>query len=82
MKRWFVYILRCGDSSLYVGISTDIESRVKRHNEGKGAAYTRSHLPVELVWSEPAKSESLAKKREAEIKKWSRAKKLELIQQS
>jgi putative endonuclease len=72
-------MLHCGDGSLYVGISTDVEERVKRHNAGKGAAYTRSHLPVTLVWTEQARDESAAKKREAELKRWSRAKKLELI---
>lgn len=79
MSAWSVYMLRCGDGSLYVGISTDVEKRVQRHLLGKGAAYTRSHLPVELVWNEQAKDESAARKREAEIKGWTRAKKLTLI---
>lgn len=79
MSPWFVYILRCGDGSLYVGISNDVASRIKRHNAGTGAKYTRSHLPVVLVWSEPAETESAARKREAQIKKWPRMKKLELV---
>jgi putative endonuclease len=79
MPIWHVYILRCGDGSLYTGISTDIIARVKKHNAGKGAAYTRSHLPVVLVWKERKKSESNAKKREAEIKRLTRIEKLNLI---
>lgn len=82
LKPWSVYILRCSDGSLYVGISTDVRQRVLRHNSGKGAAYTRSHRPVELVWTESAASESAARKREAEIKKWKRAEKVALVRQS
>jgi len=76
---WFVYILRCGDGSLYTGITKGLEARVKTHNAGKGAKYTRAHLPVTLAWSEPAASESDAKKREAVIKKMSRVEKMKLI---
>jgi putative endonuclease len=79
MSRWSVYILRCRDGSLYTGISTDIEARLKTHNAGKGAAYTRSRKPVTLVWSEAAKTESKARKREAEIKGWSKSEKEEFI---
>ncbi len=78
-KRWYVYMLRCGDGSLYTGISNDVAARVAKHNAGKGAAYTRSHLPVKLVWKERVKSESAAKKREAEIKRLPRSKKLSMI---
>ena len=78
--EWFVYIVRCCDDSLYVGISNNVEERVKRHNSGLGAAYTRSHLPVVLIWTEAAESESTARKREAQIKGWTRIKKLNLIQ--
>lgn len=73
-------MVRCGDKSLYAGISKNVEERVKRHNAGKGAAYTRSHLPVVLVWTEAAKSESAARKREAEIKGWSRIEKMKLVE--
>ena len=79
MSTWFVYMLRCGDGSLYTGISTDVEARLKTHNAGKGAAYTRSHLPVKLVWKEKAKNESVAKKREAFIKRLTRKDKLNII---
>jgi putative endonuclease len=79
---WSTYIVRCRDGSLYVGISTDVAQRIAKHNDGKGAAYTRSHRPVTLVWCEKAASESLARKREAEIKKWTKAKKEELVSTS
>jgi predicted GIY-YIG superfamily endonuclease len=79
MSSWHVYILRCSDGSLYTGISTDVVERIKKHNAGKGAAYTRSRLPVALVWEKRMASESAARKREAKIKSWSRVEKLELI---
>ena len=77
---WSVYILRCSDESLYVGISNNVEERVKRHNAGIGAAYTRSHCPVVLIWTEQVESESAARKREIQIKGWTRIKKLNLVQ--
>lgn len=80
MSNWFVYILRCCDDSLYVGISNNIEERVKRHNTGIGAAYTRSHRPVTLIWTEAVESESAARKREAQIKGWTRIQKVNLIE--
>jgi putative endonuclease len=79
MKRWHVYILRCSDSSLYTGISTNVAERVLKHNAGKGAAYTRSHRPVTLVWSRPSKTESAARKREAKIKRWSKQEKEDFL---
>ncbi|MFA6429433.1 MAG: GIY-YIG nuclease family protein [Patescibacteria group bacterium] len=79
MSQWSVYIVQCRDGSLYAGISTDVAARVQRHNAGKGAAYTRSHRPVVLVWTEAVASESAARKREAEIKGWTRKEKLRLI---
>lgn len=78
-KPWFVYVLQCGDGSLYTGVTVDLEARTACHNEGKGAAYTRSRLPVQLVWSEPAADRSAALKREIAIKRLSRAAKLKLI---
>lgn len=81
MPAWFVYIVRCADGSLYTGISTKVEQRVEKHNAGTGSAYTRSHLPVVLVWSNPAKSESAARKREAQIKGWTRAEKEDLVRE-
>ncbi len=79
MSSWSTYILRCRDGSLYTGISTDVAARIKKHNSGLGAAYTRSHCPVELVWQEAAESESIARKREAEIKRWTKQKKEEMV---
>lgn len=79
MKYWTVYMLRCADGSLYTGITNDLERRIATHNAGKGAKYTRGRGPVQVVWSERAKSEGAAKSREAEVKKLSKAEKEELI---
>lgn len=79
MKDWLVYILRCGDGSLYTGVTNDLEKRLKAHNSGRGAKYTRSHAPVELAYSEPAPNKSSALKRELEIKSLTREQKLKLI---
>jgi len=68
MPRWHVYLVRCRDGSLYAGITTDIIRRVREHNSGSGAKYTRSRRPVMLARSEAKRSESYARKREAEIK--------------
>jgi predicted GIY-YIG superfamily endonuclease len=73
--EWTVYILRCGDGSLYTGIAKDVESRLKKHRCGKGAAYTRTHLPVELVYEEPGLSRSAALIREAYFKRLPKEKK-------
>ena len=80
MQAWTVYILRCRDGSLYTGITTDLEKRLKAHQAGTASKYTRAKLPVKLAWSEPAASESVAKKREAEIKRLPRDGKLALIE--
>jgi putative endonuclease len=72
MRIWYVYMLRCADNSLYTGISTDVAARLVRHNAGTGAAYTRSHRPVTLVWHKRMSSESAARKREAHIKTWTK----------
>lgn len=79
INKWSVYILRCRDKSLYTGISTNVEKRLEVHNQGKGAAYTRSRLPVLLVCQETGLSESAARKREAEIKRWTKKEKEEFI---
>ena len=76
---WAVYILRCADGTLYTGIAPDVEKRVQKHNEGKGAKYTRGRTPVELVYREEHPSRAEASKREYQIKQRSRAEKLELI---
>lgn len=76
---WTVYILKCADSNLYTGISDDVESRLKRHELGTGAKYTRGRGPFELVYTEKFKSHREAAQREFQIKGWSRVKKLNLI---
>ncbi len=77
---WYVYILKCSDDSLYVGITTDLERRLKEHNEAKaGAKYTKARRPVHLVYSEASVSRSQASQREAQLKKMSRSQKLQLI---
>lgn len=76
---WKVYIVRCADDSLYTGITTDLERRIKEHNESKGAKYTRARGPVELVYSAEFKDRSEATKEELRIKSLSREAKLSLI---
>jgi len=77
---YFIYILRCSDDTLYTGITTDIKRRVAEHNKSdKGAKYTKLRRPVSLVYIEESQNRSSASKREYEIKKLSRLKKLELI---
>ena len=78
-KQWFVYILRCGDGTLYTGITTDVEKRFATHCAGKGAKYTRGRGPLEIVYREECSGHSAALKREAEIKKLSREEKENLI---
>ncbi|OGH61062.1 MAG: hypothetical protein A3G34_17020 [Candidatus Lindowbacteria bacterium RIFCSPLOWO2_12_FULL_62_27] len=78
-REWAVYILRCGDGSLYTGIAKDVAARVERHRRGKGAAYTRTHLPVRLVYQEPRRTRSSALIREAQIKRMSRSSKKKMI---
>ena len=75
----FVYILRCGDGSLYTGWTKDLERRLAAHASGKGAKYTRSHLPVELVYYESLPGPREAMSRERQIKALSRREKLALI---
>ncbi len=78
-KDWTVYILRCGDESLYTGIAKDVHARVKQHNEGRGATYTRTRLPVKLLYQQGGLTRSEALIREAQIKTMPRSKKEELI---
>ena len=74
-----VYILRCGDGTLYTGITNDLPRRLAAHSSGRGAKYTRSRLPVALVWQEAQPDKSAALRRERQIKALSRAEKLQLI---
>ena len=79
MKQWCVYILRCGDGTLYTGMTDDLKRRLAQHRAGKGAKYTRGRAPLEPVYQEACDSRSDALRREAAIKKLPRAKKLALI---
>jgi len=77
---YFTYIVECSDSTLYTGITTDLERRLDEHNNSaKGAKYTRVRRPVKLVYSEECEDRSSASKREYAIKKLSRVKKLALF---
>ena len=77
---YYVYLLRCGDGTLYAGFTNDLARRLAVHNAGRGAKYTRSRLPGELVYWENFPNKSSALKREYAIKRLSRAEKLSLIQ--
>jgi len=79
MKQWVVYILRCSDDTLYTGITNDLNKRIKKHNEGTGAKYTRGRTPVVLIASFVVESKSLALKEEYRIKKLNKEEKLNLI---
>jgi len=80
--RWFVYMLRCRDGSLYTGITTDVRRRLAAHGAGVGSRYTRARLPVRLVYLERRVSRSAALRREAAIKRLGRAAKLLLVKTS
>lgn len=79
MAYW-LYILRCGDGSLYTGTTDDVERRLKAHREGKGAKYTRGRGPLEVVYREALSDKSAALKREWAVKRLSREEKLRLIE--
>lgn len=78
-ERWFAYFLRCADGSLYAGMTNDLARRLAAHNAGRGARYTRSRLPVELVWKRCVPTRSHALSLEATLKKLSRTQKLQLV---
>ena len=79
-KTWKLYMLRCGDGSLYTGITTDVEARFAQHCTGKGAKYTRGRGPLELVYSEECGTHSDALKRELAVKALPRVDKLRLFE--
>jgi putative endonuclease len=79
-KEHLVYILRCKDNSLYTGYTNDLENRLKVHQEGKGAKYTRGRGPFQVVYIEKFDTKEEALKREYEIKQLKRKGKLLLIQ--
>jgi len=78
-EKWFLYILRCSDGSLYTGVTKDLARRFKMHQAGRASRYTRSHGPVEMVYSETCHDRSSALIRECEVKEWPRPKKEQLI---
>ena len=78
----FAYLVRCADGTLYGGYTTDLQKRLAAHNSGKGAKYTRSRLPVELVWWEEYPTKEAAMSREWHIKRLTREQKLALIAES
>lgn len=79
---WFVYILQCGDGSLYTGCTDDVQRRLAAHRSGKGAKYTRGRLPLDLAYQEEVADRSAALRREASIKKLTRQEKLSLIRRT
>jgi putative endonuclease len=81
IKMCYVYILECSDNTLYTGWTNNLEKRIETHQKGKGAKYTKSRLPIKLVYSEEFDDKISAQKREYEIKKMERSKKLQLIEQ-
>jgi predicted GIY-YIG superfamily endonuclease len=72
---WVLYVLKCGDGTLYTGITTDVLRRVQQHNDGTASRYTRSRLPVKLVHRERCRGRSSALKKEYAIKQLSRKEK-------
>jgi len=79
---YLVYIIECGDGSLYTGITTDVERRFREHKDKSGSHYTSAKKAVRITYTEQHPDRSSASKRELQIKKWPRQKKLDLIQTS
>ncbi|MBU1726927.1 MAG: GIY-YIG nuclease family protein [Candidatus Omnitrophica bacterium] len=80
MQNWHVYIARARTDRFYTGITTDVENRIIKHNVGSGSRFAVNQGPLQVVYiSKPFSSKSLARKREIQIKNWSRIKKLKLI---
>ncbi|ANZ34212.1 GIY-YIG nuclease family protein [Staphylococcus carnosus] len=79
-NKYFIYIVRCRDGSLYTGYTNDVIARVEKHNSGKGAKYTKTRRPVKLVYQEAFETKSEAMKREYQIKTYTRMQKLQLIE--
>jgi len=79
MKKYYAYMLRCKDNSIYSGFTVDIDKRVETHNSGKGAKYTRARLPVKLEYYEEFDDKKEALKREREFKKFTHTEKERII---
>ncbi len=84
MADWFVYLLECADGSLYAGVATDTQRRLRQHNGELvgGAKYTSGRRPVQLVWQQCCATRAQAQQREAQIKRLNRAAKLALLRQA
>ncbi len=80
-KVYYIYIVLCRDGTLYIGYTDDLVRRLKAHNSGRGAKYTRSRLPVKLLYWEKYADKSTAMRREYALKQWTRAEKLALLQE-
>ncbi|PLX24539.1 hypothetical protein C0580_04980 [Candidatus Parcubacteria bacterium] len=78
-KKYYFYLARCSDESLYAGYCVNLKQREDKHNSGEGAKYTKSRRPIKIVYSEEFDTMSQAMKREAEIKSWPRIEKEKLI---
>ena len=81
MKMHYTYMVQCGDGTLYTGYTTDVVRRTQEHNRGKGAKYTRSRLPVSLVYYEVHETKTDAMRREYDLKQLTRVEKLKLIEE-
>ncbi len=77
--HYYFYLARCSDGSLYAGTCIDISAREAKHNNGKGAKYTRSRLPINIIYSEECNTKSEALKREAHVKTWTKKAKEEFL---
>ena len=75
-EKWYLYLARCSDKSIYTGIAKNVNTRIERHNQGKGALYTASRRPISLIYQEEHSDRVSAMKREIEIKRWPRKKKV------
>jgi len=75
---YFVYLLECADGTIYTGITTDVERRLREHQAKKGGSYTRSHGATQMIYREKCRTRSRALRREAEIKSWPRQRKMAL----
>lgn len=79
-KTWWVYMLQCGDNTLYTGMTDNIDRRIAEHQAGKGAKYTRERSPITLVYKEKCENKSQALRRESQIKHLTRREKIALIE--
>lgn len=77
--NWFVYILHCSNGDLYTGLTPDLERRLSQHQSGRGGWFTKTTQPVQLVYHEQFSTKAEAVRREAQLKGWTRRKKLALI---